>query len=309
MAETRPAEEANPPETEVIKVARNAHTVLNIPELLELVLYHVADWPFFKNRNLRSIEQTDGFIDLYHCGLVCKFWKGIIDGSPTISRRLFRYNEKQPRTPIHYHQSQLGARVPTFAREGDIYPTICYPFVAWLARRVPRCFREGSKYRVPDLHDQYIKDKFPPSYFSNPPTTEVFIHFIELQFRIAPELWQSTPNISLVSVHWSDGHPGQSFVIRNEQGVMVEDIIQALCTLMHYNEEHQHFQSSPKSNEFGRLRVGIFRRTEQQGKRKTHRWISLTRHGAFSTREDATKPQRYEICNTFKLYSQNNGIT
>lgn len=293
---------------ETIEVARNASAVLNIPELLELVLCHVTDWPFFKLKNIRSIKNTDSLIDLYHCSLVCKFWKSIIDTSPSISRNLWKVDGKQSIAPINYHQSPFGCRVPTFTRDGELYPTINYPFISWLAWRVPRCFRDGSTYDIRDLHDQYTKDNFPPSYFSKPPATKILIHFAKLKFGIVTDKCESAPHISAIYInrigHYE--HPSQAFTIKNEQGVTVEDIIQAICALMDHRRGEFFDDTSPfhPSNTFSELKVGIFKRTEQECKNGVNRWSSLTRCGSFVTSELVEGLRTYEISNQFKLFAE-----
>ncbi|KAK6498392.1 hypothetical protein TWF481_010983 [Arthrobotrys musiformis] len=291
------------------KAAKNYHIVLEIPELLELVLCHVADWSFFKNRNRRSIEDPDSFIDLYHCSLVSKFWKSIIDTSPAISRKLGRYNGKQLVAPIDYHVCPLGSRLPTFVREGELYPTINYSFISWLAWRVPRCFHDDNDHDIKDLHGQYVRDKFPPSYFSNPPTTEVIVYFVRLKFGILVKNID-LGNVKIYPIHVNRmevyRYPSQSFGVRNEHGVTVEDIVRAVCALLEgrHGEYNYDPDSINKSNGFSGLEIGIFKRTEQQPMGAVNRWSSMTRYGSFETLKDSQKLWKYEVSNKFKLFAE-----
>ncbi|KAF3185358.1 hypothetical protein TWF788_004678 [Orbilia oligospora] len=304
MPQERPIEKANPS----TEVARNASSVLSVPELLELILCHVARWPFFKPRNFRSVKDTDSLIDLYHCSLVCKFWKGIVDTSPSISRKLWKCDETRLIPPVEYQKSPFNCQVRTFVREGEFYPTINYPFISWLAWRVPRCFGDGIVHNIRNLHDQYLQDKFPPSYFSNPPTTEVLIELGKLETAIIPELCKSE-HISAIWIKRMDGwnNPSQSFIVKHENGVTVKNIIEAIATLMDPKFKDLFYDRDPvQSNSFREIKVGIFKRIEQEAGlgNEVNRWSLATRYGSFVADEPGDKPQTYEISNKFKLYAE-----
>ncbi|KAF3290042.1 hypothetical protein TWF132_007238 [Orbilia oligospora] len=308
MSQERPTEKTtSTKEFEGVEVARNASSVLSIPELLELILCHVARWPFFKRRNFRSVEDTDSLIDLYHCSLVCKFWKGIVDTSPSISRKLWKCNDTQPIPPVEYQKSPFNCQVRTFVREGEFYPTINYPFISWLAWRVTGCFRDEGARDIRNLYDQYLQDKFPSSYFSNPPTTEVLIELGKLEAAILPELCKSE-HISAIWVNRMNGwsNPSQSFIVRHENGVTVKNIIEAIATLMDPKFKELYYNPDPvQSNAFGEMKVGIFKRIEQEAGpgNEVNCWSLATRYGSFVTDEPG-EPQTYEISNKSKLYAE-----
>ncbi|KAK6360932.1 hypothetical protein TWF730_007047 [Orbilia blumenaviensis] len=291
-----------------IGVARDAHIVLNVPELLELVLYHVAGWPFFKIRYDRTVKDLDSFIDLYHCGLVCKRWKTIIETSPMISRRLFRHNDKQLQTPINYHENAIGVGVPSSPRVGGLLPTINYPFISWLAWRLPRCFQD-SRYWIGNLHNQYVADHFPPSYFSSPPTAEIVIHLQELKFPVPKETWGPPGNLSVRYTNPMYGYyfPSQTFILRNEHGVTVEDIVRTISILIGSHERGSSVDvpSDGKCNIFQTIKVGIYKNVEEQGEGMVKRRVSLTHYGEFSVPETANQLQEYHIFNRPKLFSEN----
>ncbi|KAK6329999.1 hypothetical protein TWF718_003426 [Orbilia javanica] len=307
MASNNEVEQLNSTVVEVTRITKKASEVLSIPELLELILCHVADWPFFKLRSARSVKDPDSLIDMYHCGLVCKFWRSMIDTSPAISRKLCKYNGGQPIPPIDYHKTPFGSRVPTFVREGEVYPTINYSFISWLAWRVPRCFEDQNIYDIRNLHAQYVKDNFPPTYFSKPPTTEVLLEFTRLKCGIAFN--KCGPHILVLCIDRAsnDLYPSQTFTIKNERGVTVEDIVRALCSLMDPRRGEHSFDpdSLRSSNRFLELKIGIFKRTEQGGKGGSNRWSSLTRYGSFVTLpRDGKEPLMYEVWNKFKLFGE-----
>ncbi|EGX45551.1 hypothetical protein AOL_s00169g157 [Orbilia oligospora ATCC 24927] len=306
MSQERPIEKATSSTKECVEVARNASSVLSIPELLELILCHVARWPFFGRRNFKSVKDADSLIDLYHCSLVCKFWKGIVDTSPSISRKLWKCNDTQPIPPVEYQKSPFNCQVRTFVREGEFYPTINYPFISWLAWRVPGCFRDEGARDIRNLHDQYIQDKFPSSYFSNPPTTEVLIELGKLEAAIHPELCKSE-HISAIWVSHMNGwsNPSQSFIVRHENGVTVKNIIEAIATLMDPKFKELYYNPDPvKSNIFREMKVGIFRQIEQEAGPgdQVNCWALTTRYGSFMTGE-LGETQTYEISNKSKLYA------
>ncbi|KAF3135234.1 hypothetical protein TWF703_006148 [Orbilia oligospora] len=263
MSQERPIEKTtSTKEFEGVEVARNASSVLSIPELLELILCHVARWPFFKRRNFRSVKDTDSLIDLYHCSLVCKFWKGIVDTSPSISRKLWKCNDTQPIPPVEYQKSPFNC--------------------------------------------QYLQDKFPSSYFSNPPTTEVLIELGKLEAAILPELCKSE-HISAIWVNRMNGwsNPSQSFIVRHENGVTVKNIIEAIATLMDPKFKELYYNPDPvQSNAFREMKVGIFKRIEQEAGpgNEVNCWSLATRYGSFLTDEPG-EPQTYEISNKSKLYA------
>ncbi|KAK6497204.1 hypothetical protein TWF506_004679 [Arthrobotrys conoides] len=281
------------------EITRNASTVLRIPELLELILCHVADWPFFESKNVRPVKDTDSLIDLYHCSLVCKFWKGVVDASPSISRKAWKYDVTRS-IPLEHQKSPLDRQAP----EGESYPTINYPFISWLSRRVPRCFQAGTTYNIRNLHAQYLKDKFPPSYFSNPPRNEVYIELRHLQLGIS-RLLCNLDSVSAIFINRRDNyfHPSQGFAVKNKNGITVEDIVRAIEELMdlRLGEGLDSVSYTQRSNGFREIRVGIFKPIEPDDRDGVHRWSSIGRYGSFVTSRSVEEPQTYEISSELKL--------
>ncbi|KAF3934491.1 hypothetical protein ABW19_dt0204299 [Dactylella cylindrospora] len=156
---------------------------LNVAEILESILIYVAATPF--DEHARDVlgtmysAGTDPLIDTWaSCRSVCRFWRATVDHSIAIARQIWRapFEVVSTMCPLgDYHLENPGVIPEVF----NVWhkPLINYPYVAWLERQLSRCFDPSrciSTSRNPFRH-VFEKDNFPKSYFTNPPTTSVWL--------------------------------------------------------------------------------------------------------------------------------------
>ncbi|KAF3934569.1 hypothetical protein ABW19_dt0210590 [Dactylella cylindrospora] len=282
-----------------------AERVLGVPELLELILCQLVDWPFTQISSKRSYRDGDCLKNIHNCSLVCQYWNDVVNNSLRLDRLLWNFRGKGTLPAEGYDYTVPGSKIRTFAKPGEVLPAICYPFMSWLAQSIESISGQEFSGGTRQLRKMIITEKFPNCYFSSPPTTNVFLVFGGLRFRIPIEIRCRRGDAALKFTGSRVRPPNyiiEELILSNDEGVTVEDIVECICRLME-GPERRIPTVEDEGNWFESIRIGVFKETTQQDKLGWKSWYTTTRSGIINVRKKG-EVQDYIISDRFKVFSQ-----